>query len=198
MKAKKISEHDLKPNELEFIRRYGISIDQILDVRGMIPIGQRRALEASGCRLGLTDRRCRTGQHRLKTRSGHCPMCSPKNLAFEKRHSETADVYVCSSQTGLVKVGCAADPKEREKRLNREKFASCRTWQLEFSVRTERAAKVEALAHKQLEKHLSYEMYDKSGVSVTSREVFMCSTEQAVEAIQHALNALGHETKGTV
>ena len=116
MKAKKITEQQLSEDELAFIKKYGISIDQIIDVRGMIPIGQKRAMEAHEARLAINGGSCRMN-HRLRTRSNHCPVCEPKNLAFEKRHSELAFVYICKSATGLIKIGFAKDPRDRESRF---------------------------------------------------------------------------------
>ncbi len=136
VKAKQITEQDLSAAEIAFIKQHGIFIEEIIDVGGMIPIGQKRAMEAKGARLCITKRSCGKG-HRLETRSNHCPVCAPKNLAFEKRHSEKAFVYVCRSGTGLVKIGYAADPQERNSKLNREAFASCSNWQLVFKIETE-------------------------------------------------------------
>ena len=142
MKAKSVSEEDLNDREIEFIRHHKISIDEVIDVTGMIPIGQKRAMEARGARIAINGARCGNG-HRFKTRSNHCPICEPKNLAFERRHSVTAYVYVCVSETNLVKVGFAKDVNDREGRLNREAYASCTNWRLMFSIKTEKAGQVE-------------------------------------------------------
>lgn len=186
MKARHITEQDLSTTEIAFIKQHGISIDEILDVRGMIPIGQKRAMEAKSARLSITDRSCRKG-HRFKTRSNHCPVCEPKNLAFEKRHNEKAFVYVCKSETGLVKIGYAADPQDRQSRLNRESFASCSRWQLVFKVETEKAGKVEALAQGKLAQKRSAETYMKGDLEITTREVFVCSEEDAIAAVRRAI-----------
>ncbi|MET4367022.1 putative GIY-YIG superfamily endonuclease [Bradyrhizobium sp. LB8.2] len=189
MKAKQIIEQDLSVAEIAFIKQHGISIKEIIDVGSMIPIGQKRAMEAKGARLCITNRSCSKG-HRFKTRSNHCPVCEPKNLAFEKRHSEKAFVYVCRSGTGLVKIGYAADPQERKSRLNREAFASCSNWQLVFKIETEKAGKVEAVAQGKLMKKSSAETYMKGEYQVTTREVFRCSEDEAIAAVRLAITEL--------
>jgi T5orf172 domain len=189
MKAKKVTEQDLTDVELAFIKRHCISVEEIIDVRGMIPIGQKRAMEVHGARLGISHRSC-TKNHRFKTRSNHCPICEPKNLAFERRHSETAFVYACKSETGLIKIGYAKDTQDRKSRLNREAFASCSAWRLIFSLHTEHAGKVEALAHGYLSSSRSAETYGKGDQTITSREVFVCSEQDAVAAIKRAASYL--------
>jgi T5orf172 domain len=186
VKAKNISEKDLRSDELSFIQLHKISIDEIIDVTGMIRIGQKRAMEAKSARLSINGGGCAKG-HRLKTRSNHCPQCDPKNLAFERRHSESAYVYVCESETGLMKIGYAKDPNDRAARLNRESYASCKNWRLIFSAKTENAGRIEFDTHSSLASSKTTETYIKEGREVETYEVFRCSREQAVEAVKRAV-----------
>ena len=185
MKAKFLTENDLHASELRFIQLHDISINEVIDVTGMIPIGAKRAMEAKNARLAIGRGLCKKG-HRLKTRSNHCPQCTPKNLAFEKRHSQTAHVYVCSSSTGLMKIGYAKDPSDRAARLNRESYASCNDWQLIFSMKLENAGSVEFRAQSYLSSFKATQIYTKSGHETYTYEVFKCSKEQAVEAVKRA------------
>lgn len=189
MKAKNLTEKDLRADELAFIAHHKISIAEVIDVTGMIPIGQKRAMESATARLAITGRRCTSG-HRLKTRSDRCPQCNPKHLAYERRHSETAYVYICASETGLLKIGYAKDIKDREGRLSRESYASCRNWRLIFSMKTEKAGKVEANAHSYLRSFRSAETHIKEGREIDSHEVFRCSKEQAIEAVKLAAESI--------
>ena len=189
MKAKSLNEKDLNSGEIEFLKRYNISIDEVIDVTGMVRVGQKRAMEAKNARIAINGGRCSKG-HRFKTRSNHCPMCEPKNLAFERRHSETAHVYVCASETGFIKIGYAEDPNDREGRLNREAYASRTNWRLIFSIKTENAGKVEFDAHSYLASYKTVETYIKEGRVINPYEVFICSKDQAIEAVKRAAQKL--------
>jgi hypothetical protein len=186
MKAKGVTAQDLTGDELTFLKHHNITLAEVIDVTGMIRVGQKRAMEASSARLSITGKRCNRG-HRFKTRSGHCPVCDSKHLAFESRHSNTAYVYVCTSQPGLTKVGYADDPDDRLARLNREAHASRTNWKLVFAETYEKAGKVEFAAHAALAKQKADgHTYVKLDRDIESQEIFTCSAEQAIEAIRLA------------
>lgn len=185
MKAKKVTKGDLTAQEIEFLAHHKISIEEVINVEGMIKIGQKRAMEAVSARISIGGGICNYG-HRLKTRSGHCPQCEPKNLAFEKRHSTTAFVYVCVSEKGFVKIGYAADPSDREGRLNRESYASCQRWRLVFKKQFENAGRVESNAHAFLANRRTIQTYTKNGKKTETYEVFVCTVEDAIVAINRA------------
>ena len=185
MKAKTLTERDLRTDELAFIKQHRILITEVIDVTGMISVGRKRAMEAHGARVAINGARCGNG-HRLKTRSGHCAQCTPKYLAFERRFSTTAHVYVCVSGTGLVKIGYAKDPTDREGRLNREAYASCTNWRLVFSIPTKEAGRVEADAHASLSSCIVAHRYMKEGREIDTYECFRCAPERAIEAVKAA------------
>jgi len=187
MKATQVTESDLTSDELRFLRDQNICIEQVLHTKGMIKIGHKRALEAKGAKLGINGSTCVSG-HRLRTRSDHCPQCRPANLAFEARHSTKAFVYVCQSETDLIKIGFSTDVNDRIRRHNRECHASCSNWKLLFSFETEKAGKVEAETHTALARYNFSQAYEKGDGIVNSREVFSCSAEVAILAVRKALS----------
>lgn len=188
MKARQATSADLVPGELTFLSSQGLTVDDVLDVRGPFSqIGRKRAIEHHNKALGLTDVPCIRG-HRLRTRSGHCVQCSPTALVYEKRHRQTAFVYVCQSETGLVKIGFASDVSDRAARLCREQYASCKRWKLVFSIKTNNAGKVESEAHSLLRVYRTSKVYMKEGREVETYEAFVCSEDQAIAAVKTALD----------
>lgn len=185
MKAKSVTEDDLVSSEIEFLGHHGISIDEVIDVTGMARIGQKRAMEARNARVAFGDAHCRQG-HRLKTRTGHCPVCEPKKLASERPHGAESSVYLCASDNGLIKIGYSVDPKERVSRLNREKFASCSSWRLVFALQADEAGEVERRAQGYLSPFNTRETYMKNGGKIATYEVFSCSIANAIDAVKRA------------
>lgn len=61
MKAKSLNEKDLNSGEIEFLKRYNISIDEVIDVTGMVRVGQKRAMEAKNARIAINGGRCSRG-----------------------------------------------------------------------------------------------------------------------------------------
>jgi hypothetical protein len=187
MKAKQAIPEDLLATELEFLSMQRLSVDDVLDVRGPFSqIGRKRALEHYKKSIGLTDVRCSRG-HRLRTRAGHCVQCNPATLAYEKRHRQTAFVYVCQSETGLIKIGFSSEVSQRAASLSRDAYASCKNWRLVFQVSTRMAGKVETDAHRFLKIYKTSEVYVKEGREVTTYEAFVCSVDQAITAVKTAL-----------
>jgi len=57
-------------------------------------------------------------EHRLRTRAGHCVQCDIKKLAFLRRHTKPAFVYIAGSLSGRVlKIGSSGAPWTRVERL---------------------------------------------------------------------------------
>jgi hypothetical protein len=190
MKAKPVQSDELTAAELEFLARKCIPIAAVLNTQGMIPIGHRRALEHAGAILGINGKRC-PYDHRLMSRSNRCVQCDEMHLVYESRHRMRAYVYVCVSESGFAKIGYADDVAGRASSLSRDRYGGVSDWRMVYSVQADNAGRVEAEAQKQLAFHAVSLPYHKNGREQLTREVFQCTAEQAVAAVQTALATVG-------
>ena len=90
----------LTEEEKAFIKEHGLSPSDFYDARGEHCKAYHDKAKAHGCRFVIYNY-CQKG-HRLKTRSGHCIMCRPANIAFQKRDSGKGIVYIAKKNlTGI-------------------------------------------------------------------------------------------------
>ena len=126
---------------------------------------------------------CKKGRHRLRSRSNHCIICSPKSLSFQKRFSDPAIVYVANSlNLNLVKVGISDTLQNRIKQLNNQRLGGVTDWSVQFQVKCDNAGRVEARAHRVLKAHRSQTHFATR--SEISRETFRYPVEKVVQIVK--------------
>ena len=184
----------LTEEEIVFLKKHNLSPSDFYDARGKsVTVYHAKAKEA-GCRFVINS--CKYG-HRLKERSGHCIVCNPAYITYQKRESVGGVIYVAINGK-YCKVG-VTDKKEktnkeslndREYRLNSEGGYAGRTgwriiksWQIEKNV-----GKVEREAHGFLQKYKAEEKeYIYSGEKRKAQEIFVCSIQTAIDAVKKAI-----------
>ena len=184
----------LTKEEKEFIKHHGIEPSDIYDARGEIVKVYHDKAKKLGCGFVIANP-CPYG-HRLKDRSGHCIVCRPMGIAIRKRESGTGVVYVAVNgkytQVGMIENNIKDVDKainKREYRLNdeggyggRSGWTTVKTWQLEKN-----AGKVEREAQNLLEQYKVEKDYIHSGELHSTKELYECSIQTAVNAVKKAM-----------
>lgn len=183
----------LTKEEKDFIKRHNLSISDFYDARGESkPVFHDKA-KAMGCHFVINQ--CQYG-HRLKDRSGHCIMCNTAYIAFQKRETNSGVVYVAYSgkytKVGMIEnniKNTAEAMNKREYRLNdeggyggREGWKTAKSWQL-----TKNVGKIEREAHRILEKYKVDGDYIHSGELHSTKELFVCPLQTAIDAVKQAI-----------
>jgi len=183
----------LTKEERSFIEHHGINPSDIYDARGMIIKEYHDKAKEYGCPFVINS--CKYG-HRLKTRNGHCIVCHPERISFQKREIDKGVVYIAYSGK-FTKVGMIENNinsknvalSKREYTLNseggyagREGWKSIKSWQLERN-----AGKVEREAHKLLENYKVEKDYIYSGELRNAKEIFECPIQTAIDAVKKAI-----------
>jgi len=178
---------DLTVEQLAFLRQHGVSADQVFDATGMRRQDYARSMKSLGALVAVGVSKCSHG-HAMRLRSGHCVQCRPQGLAHLKRYQQSGRVYVAFSESGqLAKVGTADVPAERVAVLNTHAYGGFTDWELKFSLQTERAGRVEHLAHVHLQGYQAWgRKYWKDGRDQSCNELFECDVNLAIEAVQEA------------
>ena len=148
-----------------------------------------------GCHFVIYNK-CLYG-HRLRTRSGHCIICDPRRIAFQKRDSGKGVVYIAKNSY-YCKVGMIENKRKtdndllehREYQLNTEDgYGGMTGWKIVKSWSLDKnAGKVEREAQHLLQQNKIEKMYWYSGELRTTNELFRCSLKNAEEAVLLALN----------
>lgn len=184
----------LTKEEKEFINHHAISASDIYDARGQIIRVYHDNAKERGCRFVIANP-CTNG-HRLKDRHGHCIVCRPLGIAIQKREGGKGIVYVAVSgkytKVGMIENNIKSKNKaidKREYRLNDEGgyggssgWTTIKSWQLEKNT-----GKIEREAQQLLNKYNVKKDYIHSGELHTTKELFECSIQTALDAVKKAI-----------
>jgi hypothetical protein len=175
----------LTKTQIEFLQQHNISRDQVFDATGLSQPEYKELMKEGSFVIATGVSKCKKGGHSLKTRSGHCVVCDPAKLTFQKRHETPGYLYVLySSSKRLVKVGVAGDADERVISANKQSYGNIDDWTLKFSVRVLNAGQAEKIIHDALADYKTKRYFIKNGVWVLAQEIFSCSMKYAIKAIK--------------
>jgi len=134
------------------------------------------------------------GNHRLRTRAGHCAQCDTSKISYQRRHHSPGFVYIAGSQSArLLKIGTAIDIAQREANLRNQAYGGIRDWKVLFTAWVENGGKIEGAALKNLKQHKTSRIYVKDGESQEAVELLQTSFTKAIKAVA---TALGNEKAG--
>jgi hypothetical protein len=174
---------DLSDNELWFLRRVGLSADDVYDGRGESKDGREWAAKQAG-KLLVLGPRCRAAGHRLRTRSGHCAQCDTRKIAYQQRYNSSGYVYIAGSLNGrIIKVGTAQDITQRQRQLRAEQHGGYSDWYVLFSIWVNEAGRVEHDASARVTSPRYFGTYFKDNIEQTATELLQCSFSMALQAI---------------
>lgn len=186
---------DLTDEELWFLRRVGLSANDVYDGRGESKDSREWAARQTGKVLVLGPR-CRAAGHRLRTRSGHCAQCDTRKIAFQQRYNSSGYVYIAGSLSGrLIKIGTAQDIPQRQRQLRAEQHGGYSDWYVLFSIWVNEAGRVEHDASARVNSPRHFGSYFKDNIGQTATEVLRCSFSTALQAITDVVGGTeGHQT----
>lgn len=170
--------------QLAFIKRHKIDSSEIFDATGMSKSEYSSVMSNEGYSVAVGVTKCMKGGHSIRNRSGHCVMCRPECLAYQKRYYSDADLYVLYSPSSrLVKVGVAKSAVERQKSANEQSYGNVTDWKLKFSITVTNAGYAEKLVHDKLSRYRKKEYFSKDGRLVLAQEMFSTTVKNAIEII---------------
>lgn len=183
----------LTKDEKDFIEKYGISPSDIYDARGEIVKVYHDKAKALGCKFVINS--CIYG-HRLKDRNGHCIVCHPKYITYQKRETNSGILYIAQydkfCKVGIIeskRTTVEALIKHREYQLNSEDgYGGFVGWKIpKYWIVDKYIGKVEREAHNLLNDYKVDGLYWHSAELTSTTELFKCSLEKAEEAVLMAL-----------
>lgn len=172
----------------KFLERHSISLEEVFDASKYTKAEYNVYMEDSIYRVAIGVTPCASSGHTIRTRAGHCVMCKPAVLAFEKRFTNDGDLYVMYSQsTKLVKVGSADDAHKRSQSLNKRAYGGIKDWVVKYSIRITNVGYAENNAHQILKKH-HFPIEHEPGNSNIASEIFKCSIKKAIEVVESVID----------
>lgn len=161
----------LSPEERTFLRHHKIDEARLFDARSYNVKGWGDEARELDLQFGV-GAPCKDG-HRIRVRSGHCVVCSPKNISYMKRETQPGYVYIASSRAGRIhKVGSTSDYRDRETRLQREAISGLTDWVIIAWFESPEAQREERKLQSLLSDYKISATYQKSTGVVSSRELF--------------------------
>ena len=132
----------LTNEQINFLNQYEVPIDKVFDATGMKRAEYRAVMKSIGAAVAIGVTPCSGFGHTMRNRSGHCVVCTPMYLTFQKRHEEQAQIYVASSKRSrLIKIGIAKDAQERMRQINYYGYGGNYDWEIMFVKTVKNAGK---------------------------------------------------------
>jgi hypothetical protein len=173
--------------EQKFLEQQHIPISLVFNATGKTKKQYYNEMAEHGSLIAAGTIPCQRGGHRLRTRHGHCVQCHTAYLAFVKRASEKAQLYIASSiKQKLIKVGSSKDAEKRLIWLNSNGYGGASDWRIIHKLNHEQAGRVELLTHSYLAKWKKQCSYIREGLQVDCREVFTADPATAIAALELA------------
>lgn len=178
--------------EKAFMAKYGIDESQIFDGRGKTKKECHDLAKVGGFDYYYA-RPCMNGGHRIKTRSGHCVVCNPANMTFQKRYNGSGALYVARSKN-CTKVGVVDDISNldhREYCLNMyEGYGGVADWKIvAWAQLGKNVGRSENKIHNALSNYSirgSFYNYGEGNYR-EAQEMFSCTPEMAIDVINRLL-----------
>jgi hypothetical protein len=179
----------LNQADLDFLEHHGLPRSTLVDASGMTAAARKEYMRAVGASFAYGTSPCKAAGHQIRTRAGHCVQCNPAVIAYQLRHDRDAFIYVATTRAlGLVKVGQAADLNDREGTLQRIRYGGVDDWKIErHSQWAEPAGPTELAVHRALKDYRVESGYHQGAKAMWCRELFRCTLEDAVAALESAL-----------
>ena len=177
----------LSQDQLSFLAKHDIPLSRVFDASNLPVSAWRQAMKDLEMWVAFGGAKCAASGHQLRTRNSDCVQCKPERIGYLKRYLEPGDVYIAASRSkGILKVGMAKDVTFRVTQLRSYEYGGARDWTLQRSITCKFAGKVELETHRILAPYLHQGTYYKDGDDRECRELFKCSEEVALAAIQAA------------
>lgn len=182
----------LTNEQINFLNQYEVPLDKVFDATGMKRAEYATAMKAIGAAVAIGVTPCSGFGHTIRNRSGHCVVCTPMYLTFQKRHEEQAQIYVASSKRSrLIKIGIAKDAQERMRNINYYGYGGNHDWEIMFIKTVKNAGKVEAESQKLISHTKLPMVYERDGEMVDCREIFYCDASLAIQTVKQAISIYG-------
>jgi hypothetical protein len=191
-----ITRRTLERADDQFLTRYSLSINDVLDARTMDTEERIARMTDESKLLALMLLRCercveeRRGIRHLRTKYGHCIYCNKCAITFIKNRNKDGFVYIAGSVSGgLIKIGSAECPLERQRSLNHTGYGGITDWHIiVHSNKIKAAGKIEAEIQGELRNHRSPRKWIEKGRETETLETFKCSFTDAQKVFNMRLD----------
>lgn len=172
------------------INRHGLSRNDFFDAKGSPVSHVKATMKKTGAQWAYNSTPCNNGGHTTRSRSGHCIVCRPAGIAFQKRNSVQGNIYIAGSiSKRYTKVGMTTEILDmRIHKMNSRNVGETNDWQAIIEIRCSEPNKLELFVHSKLEKYRSLGLYDN--MNTENKEIFSCGINKVIEVIHDAMITL--------
>jgi hypothetical protein len=178
----------LSSSEIDFLDKYNISSELVLNAVGMKKAEYAPLMKKSGLLLASGVTPCAKAGHTLRTSAGHCAQCDPNTVLFSRRHMSTGIIYIAFSEVKkIIKVGVAeTSAGQREESLQKTGYGGINDWKIIYAFAISDSGRLENEVHRILNDYNIRLPYFKDGKNILSKELFSCTSTDARKAVKKA------------
>ncbi|MBN9071237.1 MAG: GIY-YIG nuclease family protein [Rhizobiales bacterium] len=177
----------LNHSEISFLKSQNLVPSDVYDGRMQSFAVWKAGARAAGKTVVLGTP-CKSGGHRLRTRSGHCAQCDTSKLSYQKRHHSPGYVYIAGSLSEkLLKIGTAIDIQQRERNLRNHAYGAISDWTMLFTAKVVNGGKTEHEAIQRLAAFKVLRAYEKDGLQQEATELLRTTFTKAINAVAAAI-----------
>lgn len=178
-------------DELYDLDKHGVPLTQVYDGRGLSAKERKLRAKASGALLVLAAP-CNKSGHRLRTRSGNCFQCDPKQLTYQTRWRQSGWVYIAASLSGrLFKIGCTTSPRMRESQIRSLGYAGFSDWRIITAACVAEMGVCESKVMTTMSSKRVVVPFLNHGDVKLGKEVFRTSLEAVMDAFCTSVDSIG-------
>lgn len=178
----------LNTEQIDFLKKYKITKSSIFNAEGLTRDEYRKEMKALDKIIAYGVSPCSKFGHTLRLRTGHCVMCSPKNLAYFKRYYSSGQVYIAGSlKLQLLKIGFTHDIINRQESLNRTKYADTDDWEILLYINDKLSGQLEFKLHGILKKYNYKTFYTKEKRKIECYETYKINYNTILKKTKYLL-----------
>ncbi len=180
----------LTTEQLTFLRQQKIPLGSLFDAAGLRKEAYQAQMKADEKLFAYGVTPCKSGNHTIRTRAGHCVQCDHSRIAFMMRTQKRGYVYIAVSQKSrLIKIGSTENVDYRAKSLNDQRYGASTDWEMLVKVLSSRSGRLEGDVQSRLADFSVIGTYTKDGKLQQCYELFRCNFSDAFEALQSEVKA---------
>ncbi len=179
-------QHSLSADQKSFLISQNIPISQVFDAKDLTRSEYHSIMRDLDKLIAYNTTPCKNHGHTLRTLYGHCAQCNTHALAFIKRYSQAAIIYVLYSDIlKSSKLGVCLDIEERLRTLRSQKYGGANDWNLVKSYKTNSAGRVEYQVSEKLTAWRVDVEYIRTGHTIKCKEIYSCMPNVITQIIEN-------------
>ena len=180
---------NLDQSELAFLKHHKILPSDLFDCNGITVQRFKNEMRAAGKIVGYNSTTCNSG-HRIKMRSGHCPVWKPIYIEMQKRNEKSGYLIVSYSKHGrLFKIGFSENYEKRADSVNYTFYGGFDDWETVMVFHSSKAGRLKNAIKSDLKAYSESGVYFHDGDFREAIDMYSCDFQE-IDSVLGAYSGL--------